>query len=300
MSNYVELFAIRISHDFFENNMCSCLYLTPTDDTANVIENANLILKQSANGLQILCDKSKIDVLALYMNSSEDDFCFEFKAYSQDSYFNSYTEPYIKEKNKILYFDNRTDSTGVGDIIVSKNKMVSDKDIIALSFEAKEDYVSKKAKILKSVFSRKDQFILPVFYLRIYSKNKKKALLKHWLEKGITTYTVAFSARQTYWKYYLLGESANERTFIIDPEKKIKFQSLGDYVLADNRAAYIFRTTKKIPLQEKYNFRFQLKEKINDSEQVLLNKLPVACLSQTGKEVVERKETVVSEIYINS
>jgi hypothetical protein len=71
-------------------------------------------------------------------------------------------------------------------------------------------------------------------------------------------------------------------------------------MLADNRIAYTFRSKQQIPLNEHYPFRFQLKQKAQGDETVVIPRLPVASVRQVGMEAVAEQVTIVSEIYINS
>jgi len=76
--------------------------------------------------------------------------------------------------------------------------------------------------------------------------------------------------------------------------------STGEELLSDQSLAYTFRSKKKIPFNDYYPFRFQLKHKDQGDEVVVINQLPVASVKQIGTEQIANHATVVAEIYINS
>ncbi len=69
--------------------------------------------------------------------------------------------------------------------------------------------------------------------------------------------------------------------------------------LSDKRPALTFRSKTYIPLRERPDCRFQLRERNSGAGKVLIRRLPVATASQIGKEVIDGVETAVSEMFIN-
>ena len=289
MGTYQTLLSITVEHNFYTNEACSCLNFSPTENTRHIFDNAGLLLKEAANGIQIVYDETRLEALRLYADDAEEPLCFVFKVYSSDPEFRSYTEPYADMSEGILYFDNRGIQTGADKPSLSTSEYVSNNDI------KKPD-----SNELKDIINKKDLLLPPVFVVKIFTEGEQGSFLEQWLQPESTVYRIAFNARQTYWKYYLLGKVAKDSSYIYDPDNQIEFEALGETPLSDQRIAYTFRSIQSIPLNEHYAFRFQLKEKVLGDENVLINRLPVACVSKTGKEVVVEQEMVVSEIYINS
>jgi len=60
-----------------------------------------------------------------------------------------------------------------------------------------------------------------------------------------------------------------------------------------------FRSTSRLPLKASPQYRFQLKEKDNGSEKVIIKRLPMADVTRFGHAVIDGRSEVVSEIYIN-
>ena len=262
----------------------------PTEKTRRIFENAGLVLKQKVNGVQVIYDQNRVEALQLYSEDRDEPLCFEFKVYSTDPGFRSYTEPFGGSSDAILYFDNQA-AVSVDD---DRTRLH------AQEYVSNANLKKPDSGPLKDVLSQKDRLLPPVFVIKIFAENNQGPLLKRWLQGNPLNYYVAFNARQTFWKYYLLGKLAKQKSYIFDPENRIEFESLGEAELAGERVALTFRSKQKIPLNERYDFRFQLREEASGGQQVLIQRLPVASINQTGKEVVAGQGMVVSEIYINS
>ncbi len=286
MGLYQTLLNIAVEHRFYTNGACPCLNFYPTEKTQRIFENAGLLKKKTPNGIQIVYDETRLEALQLYAEDQEEPLCFDFKVYSSDPEFRSYTEPFVDMASEILYFDNYA-ATDV------KNLSLSD-------YVSKKDIKKLDANVLEDIISQKDRLLPPIFVVKIFAESEQGSLLEQWLKPTATIYSIAFNARQTFWKYYLLGKMAKESSYIFDPNNQVEFEALGETSLSDQRVAFTFRSKQSIPLNEHYAFRFQLKEKGSGSERVLINRLPVASITSIGKEFVAEKEILVSEIYINS
>ena len=90
-----------------------------------------------------------------------------------------------------------------------------------------------------------------------------------------------------------------KKSFIVEPDNKIEFEDTGQAILPGNRNALTFRSKKKIPLQEKSDYRFELKEIGPKGGKPIIKRLPVATAQQFFKEIIDGNETIVSEIFVN-
>ena len=255
--------------------------------------NTGLLCRKTTDGIQIVYDRSSVDALMLYAQDQQEPLSFDFKVYSEDPDFKSYTRPGIADTDTMLYFDNR--STGrAGRYNLSVAKYVSDKDL------KKTD-----ADEFNDILSSKDRLLRPEFVVRIFASSKKGLLLQQWLESESTVYSIRFDSRQSYWKYYLLGRLVSDKNVkpafrVVDPENKIEFEATGEELLSNQRVAYTFRSKQLIPFNDYYPYRFQLKRKIQGDDVTVINRLPVASARQLGIDQVADQATVVAEIYINS
>jgi len=293
LSQYQTLLRVAVEHSYNLNGVCACLNFSATEKTRTLLANAGLLVDKTIDGIRIAYDKTRLEALELYAQDLLDPLSFDFKVYSIDPDFKSYTEPYAASAEGILYFDNLA-ASGPGKQKLSVSKYVS-----------RKDFKSPDSIAFKDVLSQKDYLLPPEFVLRIFAGNKEGSLLNRWLEPDPITYSIAFDCRQRYWKYYLLGKlvrnnKSSKGFCVVDPDKQVEFEATGQELLADRRVAYTFRSKQPIPLNEHYPFRFQLKQQNQGNETVVIHNLPVASVRQAGTDMVAEQATVVSEIYINS
>jgi len=289
MASYQALLNIAVEHSFYTDGACSCLDFQPTEKTRRIFENAGLLQKKTADGIQIVYDENKREALRLYAEDPQEPLCFEFKVYSKDAQFGSYTEPFADMGEGILYLDNRATTPGEGKISLS-----------AFDYVSNDDLKKMESNELRDMMNQRDRLLPPVFVVKIFAETGLASHIDAWLASDHTSYSIVFNARRTFWKYYLLGKMANAGSYIFDPDNQVEFEALGETSLPDQRMALTFRSKQSISLNEYYDFRFQLKQQGPGGENVVINRLPVACITQAGKEVVAEQSMVVSEIYINS
>ena len=293
MSYYQTLLSVAVEHSYNLSGVCPSLYFYPTARTRALFANAGLLCKETIDGIQIVYDQDRIEALEMYSLDQQEPLSFDFKIFSSDPDFRSYTEPFAGGEDEIIYFDNRATS-GPGKHVISASEFVSGKD-----------FRQPDSDELKDMLSQKDRLIPPEFVLRIFADNNKGSLLKQWLGKPPTIYSISFTSRQRHWKYYLLGkivrtDNTNNRFCIVDPDNKVEFETTGEERLPNQSIAYTFRSKQQIPLYERYPYRFQLRQKGKAGETTVIPRLPVASVKQFGKDAMAEQEIIVSEIYINS
>ena len=290
MSSYLPLFSVAVEHGYFSGAACNGLEFIATSKTKQMISNAGLLLRKAHNGIHVAYDESRLEALQQYAFDPGEPLCFEFKVYSCYPEFKSVTEPFPASSADLLYFSN--DNANMGDD--SKVRLH------AQEYVSKMDFLPVASVPLNTVLNQKDRLIPPVFVLNISASDKQYGLFDEQLMPIARNYKLRFKARETIWKYFLLGDMARQGAYIVDPEGRVEFEFADNAVLSDRRVAMTFRSKQSIPLNENYGFNFQLKQKVSGREKVLIKRLPVARITQTGKEVVAEQGMVVSEIYINS
>jgi hypothetical protein len=269
--------------------MCSCLEFVPTNKTVRLLQNSGLLVRKSARGLMIAYDRSSQESLQLHLTHDVEGLDMVFKVYARDPQFKSYTEPFFEQQSGMLYFTNQSSPAADDGVVrLHKARTVSNKDI-----------VSMESAQLVDMLDRRDRLIPPVFVIRIQADEKFNHLFDEKLSAKTPRFQVKFAARQTYWKYFLQSDKASDDVFVFDPDGRIEFESSSPDRLADGRSVSTYRSKQRIPLNERFDFRFQLKQRRNGVEKVLFRQLPYARVNQTGKEVVAEQAIAVSEIYIN-
>jgi len=290
MSIFIPLFSISTEHGFFKDGKCACLEFVATNKTQRIIDNAGLLLRKTADGISLAYDKLKSEALQQFAEDPDDELYFEFKVYSHSPEFKSYTYPFSGSIQQALFFCN-------------EHLNQSDEPRIRLhadQYAAPQDLAPLDSIKFKGILNQKDQFIPPVFVIRISAKGEHGIFIDEQVEPTVQNFYISFKPRQTTWKFFLLGEMVQKNAYIYDADEKVEFESAGKVTLEGQRIAKVFKSKQNIPLNEKYSLHFQLKEKAPEGEKILIDRLPVACLDHVGKEVVAEEETVVSEIYVNS
>jgi hypothetical protein len=289
MGSFRPLISIEVKHTYFARDLGPGLDFVPTPQTQVSVENSNLLVRNTQGGIRIFYDQANIEVLKLFANAPDDPFDLVYKAYAKDSWFNCYTELPAADDDSILYFDSRKAKPDEDDRL----------NLNAAEHVSYKDMVKFNAIPLEKIFSRRDRIVRPLFIVCFRLTKESIQALEQPSTPGIQNYYLSFKARETFWKYYLLGKMTKKKSFIVDPDNRIEFEDTGQTVLPGNRYALTFRSKNKIPLQEESDNRFELKEIGPNGGKPIIKRLPVATAQQFYKEIIDGNETIVSEIFIN-
>lgn len=284
MGFYRPLFTLSVEHTYFSDGLWKGLDFVPDPRTARVIKGDSVLIKQTRNGIGVFYDEDKSEVLRLYAQETDGILRFSFKVYSKDRTFANYTEPASRKGNAILYFDN-----GGMDVGAESGKISLSKD----DFVSEQDFEEMDALIADEILCGGDRRTPPDFVVSISIQPESHGGL------DAHDYGIKFNARQSYWKYHLLGNMNRSNPFIVDLDNRIEFEFCGEVMLQGNRPAKVFRSKVLIPILERSNYRFQLREQGQGTGKVLIKRLPVASESRLGMEVIDGKNEVVSESFIN-
>ena len=292
MIEYRQILNVAVQHNYHRGGLCRCLDFRPTSETCAAIDRADLLLRKTLHGIELLGNTSRVDALRSMAQDEAEAMSFDFRVHATDPEFRSYTEPFTDAVEAMLYFDNRA-LDGRGEHSLSAGEFASAADLRPLD-----------AAEFDGVLTPRDRLLPPEFVLRLYAGSGEGSLLDRWPEAGSTAYRIGFVSRSRHWKYYLLGKMINNGSagayFIADADQRIEFESGGEQFLSGRKRAWTFRSKQRIPLHENYRFRFQLKQKTRSGETVIIPTLPFASIGQVGRETIAEQETTVSEIYINS
>jgi hypothetical protein len=332
LSYYQSLLSVAVVHGYNLNGVCAGLRFCPSEKTLSLIDKAGLVFKETIDGFCIVYDNSRLDALKLW---AKDPLSFDFKVYSSNPDFKDFSEPFGPDSDGIFCFDNRA-TVKPGELTLAAPRFVSFATLKKSEWreyrQAKLVELEKRGELgdaeageyaeiereikklkgedqfyreLNRILSPQDYLVAPEFIVRIHADNEKESLLQQWLAPEPTRYTIRIDSRQRYWKYYLLGKivnpkNSNEGFYIEDADHQVEFETIGEETLFNQRLAYTFRSKQKIPLNERYSFQFQLMQKAQGADTVIIPRLPYASVGQLGKEENTNQKTFVSEIYINS
>jgi hypothetical protein len=321
MSKYRVLFSVQARHEFFADGLCRGLAFTPTSQTAALFRNRQLLHRATSSELCVVCDA---EATPLEGAAAHEPLTFAFTIAARDPGFWSYTEPVLKRKDTagiamqpkdaVVVFDSDLATTSRGAASMS---MVPDE--WPAPADPAEWARSKLCALLRhpslpcaagtgptgEVLSSTD------FTEAGYRLAPPLAVVAIRMRAGDLQgnapprpYHIAFEARRTRWKYYVLGASGTDAPLgIRDLDGAMAFKS-GAEGLADGRQALTLLSNSRIALHERPSQRFQLRANSPGDGRVLVKRLPVASPHQFGKHPPVKHsdratQITVSEIYIN-
>jgi hypothetical protein len=289
MGSYLPLVSIAVEHMFYSQDSCWELEFVPTPKTTITLKNAGLLTRNTRNGIRIFYDEQASETLQRFVEDTDDPLGLTFKVFSGNRLFENFTELPIRQEDAILYFDNR----GLRKVTIGKQRLHDEEYVSSIDFQ-KLDTAQ-----LKGILNKKDRLVRPIFIVRLFVSEKEINPFSKQLKVIPSDYYIKFNSRQTFWKYYLLGKIASERSYIVDLNNETEFEFTGQESLSDNRTALTFKSKTSIPMRRTFSSRFQLKERGPGGEKVLIKRLPVASVGQIDRETINGEDAVVSEIYIN-
>jgi hypothetical protein len=289
MDSYLPLFSVEVEHTYFSKDLCLGLDFVPTIESLLFIEKTGLLIRHTQSGVRIFFDQNSSEALRLYATQPDEPLRFAFKVFNRQRFFRAYTELNTPEEGAILYFDNQ------GGKIDSTNRL----RLHAADYVSAKDFEKLNSPKIAGILSRKDRLLKPEFIVSIWFGKNEIRILDAASKTAYPKYYLRFHARKTFWKYYLLGSMTKKKSYITDLNNETEFEDAGQTFLPGNRIALTFRSKKRILLQEKSEFHFQLKEKDPNGGKVLIKRLPVASAGQFYREIIDGNQAIVSEIFIN-
>jgi hypothetical protein len=284
MSNYMLLFRISIRHPYYLSGFARELGFFPTPHTRKIMAGAGLILKKEDSGISMFFNQARTDALKLYASDPLEPFCFNFKVYSRDPFFENFTELPFSKKTSILFFESKKASLQAnGDYRLTRDEQVFQSDLKEID-----------SKVIMPMLTRSEKMIRPLCIISIDPNAPKGSLFDS------KSYYLEFCARKTFWKYYLLGKYTKENLSILDLDNQIIFIQKENELLPDNNGALVFESDKSIPLTQRPSRHFQLKKIDSKNSRVLVKRLPVASSDQINRRInKDNNKEYVSEIFIN-
>jgi hypothetical protein len=288
MAAYLPLFSVEVEHGFFADAACRDLTLTPSPASARLLGNTGCLMRPLRNGVAVAFDTAAADALRLQAADAQEPMCLSFAARIGDAGFAHYTEATAAAgaaMPSLLLFDS--------------DRAVAEDDGRWRLHEAPQagpaDRVPVDAPGLHEPLTRWRRHQPPPFVLQV---RVRPGDLQAPPPDG-RRYVLRFQARRTVWKYYLVGEWAQDEMTVVDLGSETAFEAPRPDRLADGRAAFVTRSQGRISLQERPAQRFQLRGRSGGTERVLVKRLPAAAPGQLGVETIGGVPTPVSEIFVH-
>ncbi len=339
MGQYRPMFNIALEHDYFSAGKFPGVSLKPTPESEKLMNNANLVSRVRQDGLTVFYDADYLDTLKVYAADNDEPLKLNFECDAETESFHNFTNASSFASNKTLFFDsNNTDKSFIGKKYLHSNEFVSSDDLAenfnsaaalneqfnsvlhfspdrALLFTAAQTEKNPTGKTLLAANDVEQRRAIAQAMARHSTLKSRKqpsvGLISIQITPGeleqltaapVTTYNdyyIRFQARETHWKYFLVGEANREGAFIKDVRGEIDFDDLGEEQLADGRFARVFLSRQAMPLVDRAKPKFQLQIMKNNRPKVLVSRLQVASSKRINRVTVDNQELFVSEIYVN-
>ncbi len=339
MGQYRPMFNIALEHNFFSAGKFPGISLKPTAESEKLMNNANLVSRVRQDGLTVFYDADYLDTLKFYAADDEEPLKLNFECDAEEGNFHNFTAAALFGSNKTLFFDsNNTDKSFIGKKYLHRDEFVSRDDLVAnftaptalseefnsvLQFSAERALLFTPAqteqnpagKVLLDAHDLEQRRSIARTMARHSSVKSRKqpsvGLISIQVTSGeleelnnssldvFNDYHIKFQARETHWKYFLVGEANREGAFIKDIRGEIDFDDLGEERLADGRFARVFLSRQAMPLVDRAKPKFQLQIMKNNRPKVLVSRLQVASSKRINRMTVDNQELFVSEIYVN-
>lgn len=279
---YQPLFIVGVEHGYFADGRWQGLDFVPDAETSRMAELPCLVLRQTDSGVMVGVDEARREPLRIWAAAGDGRLRFRFKVRARDRTYANYTDDPRHGRNAVPCFDNQGHDGQAGEVAgLSQQVQVSEADCREI-----------EALVTEGTLDAREARVPPDFIVTIYIDPTG--------DQGfaLRQYRIAFAARQSFWKYYLLGDMNRAQSFIVDLEKRIEFLPGDEAVVAGNRPARVFRSKQTVPLLERPEYRFQLRERGTVGERVLIKRLPLASGSRLGSELIDGRRELVMENFV--
>jgi len=271
LQTWGRVFTLEARHTYFVDGRCTSVAFHPTDDTRARLANLGMVCRDLPGGLTLLRSAGP---------TAAEPATLTFRMIATDAAFGSYTRLDGVDAATTLWFDSEHAAPADAD---------GSRRLHAAAHVSGADRASLDAPQFQWLAGPRDRAAPPLGFVSIAVPPGAAA---------DDTWVVAFEARTTLWKYYVLGTSGTAPT-IRDADGRIEFEPAAPTVLPGNRRAVILRSKVPIPLRERPTQRFQLRVATPAGERVLVRRLALGSPHRLGKDTVDGREVTVSEIYIN-
>lgn len=264
-------FTLEARHAFVGDAPCPAIAFEPVDETSERLANLGLLCRPGLGTLVAF----RSDRIA-----TDGPVDLTFRIVTTAAAFANYTRLDGADARTTLWFDTATaaPADAAGDRRLHGDDRVAAADRVALDSPA-----------LRAVTTPRDRVAPPLGFVCVRMPPAPAQS---------TTWFIAFDARTTLWKYYVLG-AADAVPTIRDADGAIEFEPAAPTVLPGNRRAVVLRSKVPIPLRERPTQRFQLRVATPTGDRVLVKRLALASPNLLGKDTVDGREVTVSEIYVN-
>lgn len=285
MSGYRLLLELTVEHAYFVERGCPDLKWQPSSDTAVLIQQAGLLIKETAAGFTIWMPSGHPFDLPAHIDEGGKDTLLTWYGVPRSARFAEITVPAIPP-GSVIMLDSRAaldadPQTGV--CMLHPGAWVGADALAPLpSQPAGARNAGQPGLLLRFALNT-------LCGERAGDAGPQPA----------KRFKLCLDTVRTHWKYYLMGQLTERTLHIADLDGAVAFRQLDRADLTPGRSAAVFLSEQPIALAERPGQRLQLKEVASFGERTLIKRMPVARPGGRQRDVVDGQAVLVSEIFIN-
>lgn len=285
MVAYLPLLHLEARCEYFEDGLCRNLQFALTPASAALVRNRGLLVRSTSAGITVYAATRGEPAKTTASNEALD---LVFKVVTGDTSFACYADLDGRQMDTVFRFDSARATPDAADGALRLHSE---------TWATAADRIPVSAPELDGVLDARERLAPPLAVVTLHLNASDLAATT-----VARSYFIAFPARRTLWKYYVLGAPQTDADLSIrDADGTIEFVATpgSPERICDIRQAVALLSKGPIALQERSNHRFQLRVNTPEGGKVLVKRLAVASPHQFAKEIVNGREVAVSEIYIN-
>lgn len=274
MGPFMLLFGIVVEHAYYAGERCRGLRFEPDAESAAQLARHGCIVRRGGEGVGVHAERPELPPTTWLVRARDADFA-------------NCTDGLAPRPGELPFFDGvaavREPLSGPQDGAGAPTWRLH-----ADEFASARDLQAVDAPALAAALSPAQRRVPPAFVVRLPAVAADTAGRR---------YRIRFQARQTTWKYCLLGDWPQDPLQVVDLGRGIAFGEPAREELADGALALAIRSGSPIALRERSPQRFQLRAR-GGAQKVLVKRLPVAGASQLSRETIAGVSTLISEIHV--
>lgn len=293
-TSYRQVFNFEVLHQYFSNGRCENLQFIPSNNTLDIMSNGGIIFSVSNGQLRIAIDQGYIATLRLMLADNEGELTLGFKVFNDDK-INQYHQLQLVDPKTQLHFSYTYLSSSLAKntnfLISNQDQWVTDNDFIHREKIRTPELLSSKKDAINNFFFSVNLIITANMLDDIDNFNAFE----------YQRLAVQFKAPQNIWKYYVPCPKFYSGLFIVDLDNTITFEPLGIEIMPNGQQAITYISDAPLNVIQHSDYRFQLKsdDDSGDRAKILINRLPVAAVTNFYMDIINETPTVISEIYVN-
>lgn len=283
MITYKAFIKLSLKHEYYAQSAGAGISFKPALDSAQIIDNAGLIIKSSGFELSVYgTQKSEpiLQELAAQAAATNEELQLSFLIFASDPMFREHSlhSPRI---NQQAWFVSNASQYQQTAFELQQSTALGEAQCEALNQQA-----------LANIPHLQHEPFPAIALVQISIQSVLLALQGN----APISFTLNIRAAQFRWKY-LIHSSSAQSFAIRDKRQQHQFSFMGEE-LVNNQTLQCYLSENSIALTQRSEQQFELLVNEEDTQHVLLSRLPVASNTSKNIQQLETEQIVVSEIFV--